>query len=455
MAGLEIGDTSGEPFLDAFYLSIETMTTIGYGVPDQYFNGCIGGLFVISTQALLGFLFSAWLFGMIFYRIARAHSRGNWLKFADSCVVRVVNGRLLLMFQVVDTATHACQYIRVKLWTVLHDPDDEKQAQVMLMRMLQPDDYLGINELILATPSLVVHEIDPWSPLCPKPVYNRAGANSDTDGGGGTGNAGSGGGGGSGSASGSGAGGGGSSAYSSIASVTRPDVEYTWPSPCQRLLDSEVALRSAWPCNICGNSFGSAEKRQHHYAVAIANDGAPRVEKTCVHCGTSFATWGELGNHTAASHPDTAPITEDELQQARPELFFNHSFFYDEGGNPHTHPAFKEQVRLAPPPTMPDVKEWMLTSQPEIIIHISAIDSVTGCDFEAVKSYTMDDVQWDHAFKPATSRKVQAHAKGGGGKGGGGDEDSWNITHGKVTVDFTAFNETVPCDPLGSAPRVC
>eukprot|EP00729_Bicosta_minor_P018852 gene18852-30726_t len=365
------------------------MTTIGYGVPDQYFNGCIGGLFVISTQALLGFLFSAWLFGMIFYRIARAHSRGNWLKFADSCVVRVVNGRLLLMFQVVDTATHACQYIRVKLWTVLHDPDDEKQAQVMLMRMLQPDDYLGINELILATPSLVVHEIDPWSPLCPKPVYNR------------------------------------------------------------------VALRSAWPCNICGNSFGSAEKRQHHYAVAIANDGAPRVEKTCVHCGTSFATWGELGNHTAASHPDTAPITEDELQQARPELFFNHSFFYDEGGNPHTHPAFKEQVRLAPPPTMPDVKEWMLTSQPEIIIHISAIDSVTGCDFEAVKSYTMDDVQWDHAFKPATSRKVQAHAKGGGGKGGGGDEDSWNITHGKVTVDFTAFNETVPCDPLGSAPRVC
>lgn len=79
------------------------------------------------------------------------------------------------------------------------------------------------------------------------------------------------------------------------------------------------------------------------------------------------------------------------------------------------HPAFKEQVRLAPPPMMPGVKEWMLTSQPEIIIHISAIDSVTGCDFEAVKSCTMDDVQRDHAFKPATSRKVHAHAKGDGG----------------------------------------
>ena len=80
-----------------------------YGVPDQYFNGCIGGLFVITTQALLGFLFGAWLFGMFFYRVARAHSRGKWLKFADSCVIRTVNGRMLLMFQAVDTCKHACQ----------------------------------------------------------------------------------------------------------------------------------------------------------------------------------------------------------------------------------------------------------------------------------------------------------------------------------------------------------
>jgi len=28
--GLKIGEDSGEPFLDALYLSVETMTTIGY-----------------------------------------------------------------------------------------------------------------------------------------------------------------------------------------------------------------------------------------------------------------------------------------------------------------------------------------------------------------------------------------------------------------------------------------
>ena len=45
--GLEIGEASGEPFLDAFYLSIETMTTIGYvgkpflpGICSRTLMGC-------------------------------------------------------------------------------------------------------------------------------------------------------------------------------------------------------------------------------------------------------------------------------------------------------------------------------------------------------------------------------------------------------------------------------
>ena len=37
--GLQLGDESGNKFSDALYLSVETMTTIGYGVPDPYYNG--------------------------------------------------------------------------------------------------------------------------------------------------------------------------------------------------------------------------------------------------------------------------------------------------------------------------------------------------------------------------------------------------------------------------------
>ena len=152
----------------------------------------------------------------------------------------------------VACVTHSvCQYIRVKLWAVLHDPADEEQAQVMTMRMLQPDDYLGINELILATPALVVHEIDPWSPLSPKPIYFSDAGNADIGGGGG----------GDDGDDGDGGGGGNSkrrrssnrwNTFTTVNSATQPDVQYTWPSPCQRLIDSDVALRSAWPCNICG-----------------------------------------------------------------------------------------------------------------------------------------------------------------------------------------------------------
>lgn len=39
--GLELGDESGNKFSDALYLSVETMTTIGYGVPDPYYNGWV------------------------------------------------------------------------------------------------------------------------------------------------------------------------------------------------------------------------------------------------------------------------------------------------------------------------------------------------------------------------------------------------------------------------------
>jgi hypothetical protein len=39
---------------DAFYLSMETMVTIGYGVPDQYYNECVSGIFIVTSQSLLG-----------------------------------------------------------------------------------------------------------------------------------------------------------------------------------------------------------------------------------------------------------------------------------------------------------------------------------------------------------------------------------------------------------------
>jgi hypothetical protein len=47
-------DLEIDSYSDAFYLSMETMVTIGYGVPDQYYNECVSGIFIVTSQSLLG-----------------------------------------------------------------------------------------------------------------------------------------------------------------------------------------------------------------------------------------------------------------------------------------------------------------------------------------------------------------------------------------------------------------
>ena len=38
-------------FREAFYLSLETFSTVGYGLPNSpYFGGCLSGVFVLSSQ---------------------------------------------------------------------------------------------------------------------------------------------------------------------------------------------------------------------------------------------------------------------------------------------------------------------------------------------------------------------------------------------------------------------
>lgn len=39
-------------FTDAFYFSVITMTTIGYGAPEHYFGGCIANTIIIPLQYL-------------------------------------------------------------------------------------------------------------------------------------------------------------------------------------------------------------------------------------------------------------------------------------------------------------------------------------------------------------------------------------------------------------------
>lgn len=42
--------------MDAVFLSVETMVTIGYGVPHNYWQGCWSGLILLTVQVRLSLL---------------------------------------------------------------------------------------------------------------------------------------------------------------------------------------------------------------------------------------------------------------------------------------------------------------------------------------------------------------------------------------------------------------
>merc|ERR1719210_246506 len=58
-------------FTRAFLLSMETMMTIGYGVPDPYFDDCNTVIPVIVCESLFGLLLDAMFLNTMYQRFAR------------------------------------------------------------------------------------------------------------------------------------------------------------------------------------------------------------------------------------------------------------------------------------------------------------------------------------------------------------------------------------------------
>jgi len=93
-------------FIRAYYLSLETMVTIGYGTPDPYYNDCWEGTFVLTFQSLLQYFLNALVIGSVFVRMTRPQARSNTILFSDKAVIQVIDNAFYLMFQVCEAKHH-------------------------------------------------------------------------------------------------------------------------------------------------------------------------------------------------------------------------------------------------------------------------------------------------------------------------------------------------------------
>jgi inward rectifier potassium channel len=157
------GATPALRFLDAFFFSTHTLTTVGYG--NIYPSGIFANS-VAAIEALLGLLGFAIITGILFGRFSRPSAR---VGFSDNVLVTPYNDGLSLQFRLLNRRRHNLIEVsaRVLLITVemVNGALQRKFAQLELER-----DQI----IFLALTWTVVHPVTGTSPLAGKTAAELA-----------------------------------------------------------------------------------------------------------------------------------------------------------------------------------------------------------------------------------------------------------------------------------------
>ncbi len=147
------GETTG--FLEAFFFSVQTLGSIGYGAfhPSSLFTHL-----VVTVESLLGLIVIALTTGMAFSRFSRSTAR---ILFSEVATVHDYDGQPTLMFRLANERRKTILEATVQAYLAI----DERTTEGHRMRRLHP---LALNRdrspLFLLTWTLM-HPIDDRSPL--------------------------------------------------------------------------------------------------------------------------------------------------------------------------------------------------------------------------------------------------------------------------------------------------
>jgi len=161
-----------DTFQEAYAFSLETFMTIGFefpanGADHDFVHSCPALFVIITLESAIGVIVNAICVGLVFSRFSRAQTRASTIIFSKNAVVRRVNGRLKFMFNVVEMRKHTLVEAHVRCYAVSrHEIADSSFCFVRTdaMRLIKPDDELG-STIFMGLPSLIVHDIDGYSPL--------------------------------------------------------------------------------------------------------------------------------------------------------------------------------------------------------------------------------------------------------------------------------------------------
>jgi inward rectifier potassium channel len=142
-------------FLGAFFFSVETLATVGYG--DMHPQTLYGHL-IAMTEIFVGLMMLAVITGIMFARFSRPRAR---FLFAKVAVVRPIDGKRTLMFRAANARQNVVQEASAMLRMVRDEVTTEgyrirRIIDLPLVRSQHPVFALGWN---------LMHVIDDSSPL--------------------------------------------------------------------------------------------------------------------------------------------------------------------------------------------------------------------------------------------------------------------------------------------------
>jgi potassium inwardly-rectifying channel subfamily J protein 9 len=132
-------------FREAFVLSAITVSTIGYGTTDPYFNDCLAAPVILVAVTIIGLFLDSLFIGLLFTRFSRGTTRARTVVFSDKAVIRAIRGQWYLMVQVTELHRHPLLEAHIRLYAIQHhsvgSPEDKNRVyfQTNTLRLQQPN----------------------------------------------------------------------------------------------------------------------------------------------------------------------------------------------------------------------------------------------------------------------------------------------------------------------------
>ncbi|MEX0270385.1 ion channel [Leptolyngbyaceae cyanobacterium UHCC 1019] len=169
LGGDSIANAKPGSLVDAFFFSIQTMATIGYGAlyPKTFYANLL-----VAIEALIGLLGVAMITGLMFARFSRPSAR---VIFSRVAVVVPYDGKPTLMFRTANNRGN--QILEARLWATL--VRSETTAEGYTMRRIYDLNLVRSHSPLFTLSWTAMHPIDESSPLYGETPESLA--NSDAD----------------------------------------------------------------------------------------------------------------------------------------------------------------------------------------------------------------------------------------------------------------------------------